>query len=320
MVGTMFYPYGGRGFEYSSGSRGPVPVGVVIGVVVIILSFILAAMLRDLTVPIIGFLVGFLIMLSVRIAAEWERVLILRLGRYSRMAGPGLFIIIPFFETTFKVDLRVRVWDVRPQEIMSADSVPVEVDAVVYYQITDPKKAIMNVEDFAVASVKMAQTTLRDIVGKSDLDRLLMKKEEIGNDIKIILDKATDPWGIRVISVEIKDVVLPEMLKRAMAKEAEASREKKARLIKASAEQEAATKFEQAAEIMLQRPAAMQLRQLQTWQEIGAEQNSLMILIPTDFAKNIGVTGIVGLGNEMLRQMPKKVAKKGPKKGKESAK
>jgi regulator of protease activity HflC (stomatin/prohibitin superfamily) len=321
MVGTMFYPYGGRpGFEYSSGSKGPVPIGVVIGVLVIMLSIGLTFILRNFWVPTIGILLGFLIMLSVRIAAEWERVLILRLGRYSRMAGPGMFIIVPFFETTFKVDLRVRVWDVRPQEIMSADSVPVEVDAVVYYQITDTKKAIMNVEDFAVASVKMAQTTLRDIVGKSDLDRLLMKKEEIGNDIKIILDKATDPWGIRVISVEIKDVVLPEMLKRAMAKEAEASREKKARLIKASAEQEAAAKFENAAEIMMQRPAAMQLRQLQTWQEIGAEQNSLMILIPTDFAKNVGTTGIVGLGNELLGKMTKKTLKKPSKKGKEQAK
>ncbi|MBU1930798.1 slipin family protein, partial [Candidatus Micrarchaeota archaeon] len=232
-----------------------------------------------------------------------ERVVILRLGRYSRMAGPGFFLVIPFFETTYKVDLRVRVWDVRPQEIMSSDSVPVEVDAVVYYQITEPKNAIMKVEDFAMASVKLAQTTLRDIVGKSDLDRLLMKKEEIGHDIQKILDKATDLWGIKVISVEIKDVVLPEMLKRAMAKEAEASREKKARLIKASAEQEAAANFEKAAQTMMKNPAAMQLRQLQTWQEIGAEQNSLMILIPTDFAKSAGSLGLVGLGDKILKQL-----------------
>ncbi len=296
--------------EYSSGSRGPVPVGVVIGVILLFLSILIGIVFRSAEIAIIGILVAFIAMLSIRIAAEWERAIILRLGKYSRMVGPGLFLIIPFFETTFKVDLRVRVWDVKPQEIMSADSVPVEVDAVVYYQITDPKKAIMNVEDFAVASVKMSQTTLRDIVGKSDLDRLLMKKEEIGNDIKIILDKATDPWGIRVISVEIKDVVLPEMLKRAMAKEAEATREKKARLIKASAEQEAAAKFEKAASVMLKSPPAMQLRQLQTWQEIGAEQNSLMILIPTEFAKSMGSLGIVGLGDELLKQMPKREAKK----------
>ena len=297
-------------FEYSQGKKGPFQVGVVIGIILLLLSIGLGSFFRSIELAVVGIIISFIAMLSIRIAAEWERVVILRLGRYSRLAGPGLFLVIPFFETTFKVDLRVRVWDVRPQEIMSADSVPVEVDAVVYYQITDPKKAIMNVEDFAVASVKMAQTTLRDIVGKSDLDRLLMKKEEIGNDIKVIVDKATDPWGIRVISVEIKDVVLPEMLKRAMAKEAEATREKKARLIKASAEQEAAAKFENAADIMMKSPAAMQLRQLQTWQEIGAEQNSLMILIPTEFAKSMGTLGVVGLGDELLKQMSKKVTKK----------
>ncbi|MBU0636262.1 slipin family protein [Candidatus Micrarchaeota archaeon] len=289
--------------ESSTGKKGPIPIGVVIGLIIIILAFIGFLATIDFILLIIGLIIGFLAMLSIRIAAEWERVVILRLGRYSRMAGPGLFWVIPFFETTYKVDLRVRVWDVRPQEIMSSDSVPVEVDAVVYYQITEPKNAIMKVEDFAMASVKLAQTTLRDIVGKSDLDRLLMKKEEIGHDIQKILDKATDLWGIKVISVEIKDVVLPEMLKRAMAKEAEASREKKARLIKASAEQEAAANFEKAAKTMLKNPAAMQLRQLQTWQEIGAEQNSLMILIPTDFAKSAGSLGVVGLGDKILKQM-----------------
>jgi len=189
----MTYPLTRPEFEYSSGKRGPTPVGVVIGIILIILSILLGIFAKSGYLTFGGVFVGFLAMLSIRIAAEWERAVILRVGKYSRMVGPGLFIIIPFFETTYKVDLRVRVWDVRPQEIMSADSVPVEVDAVVYYKIVDPKKAIMNVEDFAFASVKMAQTTLRDIVGKSDLDRLLMKKEEIGNDIKIILDKATDP-------------------------------------------------------------------------------------------------------------------------------
>lgn len=296
-------------FEQSSNSGGPAPIGAAIGIFVILVSIALGALFQNFIVAIIGMLFGFFLMLSIRVAAEWERVIVLRLGKYSRMVGPGLFFIIPIFESTFKVDLRVRVWDVKPQEIMSADSVPVEVDAVVYYQIIDPKNAILNVEDFALASVKMAQTTLRDIVGKSDLDRLLMKKEEIGNDIKIILDKATDPWGIRVISVEIKDVVLPQMLKRAMAKEAEASREKKARLIKASAEEEAASKFENAAKIIMKSPAGMQLRQLQTWQEIGAEQNSLMVLIPTDFAKNVGSLGLVGLGEDLLNKMPQKPKK-----------
>ncbi len=311
----MYAPHlqGFQGFEIenSTGKKGPTQIGVVIGSFIILLGFLSLIAFNSFGFFMAGCLLGVLAMLSIRVAAEWERVIILRLGKYSRKAGAGLFLVIPFFETTYKVDLRVRVWDVKPQEIMSADSVPVEVDAVVYYQITEPKNAIMNVEDFAVASVKLAQTTLRDIVGKSDLDRLLMKKEEIGNDIKVILDKATDPWGIRVISVEIKDVVLPEMLKRAMAKEAEASREKKARLIKSSAEYEAAANFQKAAQTMLKNPAAMQLRQLQTWQEIGAEQNSLMILIPTDFAKGAEKLGIVGLGEQLLKKMPEK--KKGKK-------
>ncbi|MFH1545604.1 MAG: slipin family protein [archaeon] len=291
---------------FSSSKRGANPVGAVIGIILIFISIFIGIALRSPVLTIAGVIIGVLFMAAIRVAAEWERVIILRLGKYSRKVGPGLFLIIPIFEQTFKVDLRTRVWDVRPQEIMSSDSVPVEVDAVVYYKIVDPEKAIMNVEDYATASVKMAQTTLRDIVGKSDLDRLLMKKEEIGKDIKIILDKATDPWGISVGSVEIKDVVLPQMLKRAMAKEAEASREKKARLIKASAEEEAASKFERAAKIMMKSPAGMQLRQLQTWQEIGAEQNSLMILIPTEFAKNVGNLGLVGLGSEVLKEVQKK--------------
>lgn len=293
---------------YSS-SRGATPVGVIIGAIVILLSFFVLTFVNFL-LGIIGIVFGLILMSAIKIAAEWERVIVLRLGKFSRTAKAGMFFVIPIFEQTFKVDLRTRVWDVQPQEIMSADSVPVEVDAVVYYKISDPEKAIMNVEDYANASVKMAQTTLRDIVGKSDLDRLLTKKEEIGKDIQAILDKATDPWGINVTSVEIKDVVLPEMLKRAMAKEAEASREKKARLIKASAEEEAASKFERAADIMMKSPAGMQLRQLQTWQEIGAEQNSLMILIPTDFAKSMETLGAAGLGSQILKEMEKPKTRK----------
>lgn len=292
------------------GKRGATPIGAVVGFLILILVFFFFMIILDYIFLLVGIFFSIFIMSSIRVAAQWERVVILRVGRYSRIRGPGPFFVIPIFETTFKVDLRTRVWDVRPQEIMSSDSVPVEVDAVVYYKITDPEKAIMNVEDFATASVKLAQTTLRDIVGKSDLDRLLTKKEEIGKDLQQILDRGTDPWGIQVISVEIKDVVLPQMLKRAMAKEAEASREKKARLIKASAELEASNKFAKAADTMAKSPGGLQLRQLQTWQEIGAEQNSLMILIPTDFAKGAGQLGVVGLGAELLEKMPKKNVKK----------
>jgi regulator of protease activity HflC (stomatin/prohibitin superfamily) len=288
------------------GKKGATQVGFVIGFMVFIFVIVTSIFIRNVFYLGAGIIFAFVLMASIRVAAQWERVVILRMGKYSRIKGPGVFFVVPIFETTFKVDLRTRVWDVTPQEIMSSDSVPVEVDAVVFYKIVDPQKAILNVEDFATASVKLAQTTLRDIVGKSDLDRLLTKKEEIGKDIQKILDEGTNPWDIQVISVEIKDVVLPQMLKRAVAKEAEASREKKARIIKASAEYEAAGKFEEAAKIMMRSPAGFQLRQLQTWQEIGAEQNSLMILIPTEFAKQAGQFGIVGLGSEVLSEMKKR--------------
>lgn len=295
----------------SSSSGGATPIGFVLGLVIFVLSIMVSIVAQSMLYGAAGFLLMILVAASVRVAAEWERVIILRVGRYSRMVGPGLFLMVPVFEKPYRTDLRTRVWDVQPQEIMSSDSVPVEVDAVIYYKIKNPQKAVMEVEDFATASVKIAQTTLRDIVGKSDLDRLLTKKEEIGKDIKKIVDLATNPWGISIIGVEIKDVILPEMLKRAMAKEAEASREKKARLIKADAEMESAKLFAKAAETIAKTPNALKLRQLQTWQEIGAEQNSLMILIPTEFASDgKAVLGAAALGKDELGKILKENASK----------
>lgn len=254
-----------------------------------------------------GVLFAIIIAAAVVIAKEWERGVVLRLGKYKALRGPGFFLIIPVIDQVIILDTRTQVMDVKPQEIMSADSSPVEVDAVVFYKIVDPKKAVLNVEDYEDAAVKMAQTTLRDIVGKSTLDELLKKKEKIGDYVKKILDKNTDPWGIQVEHVEIRDVILPQMLKRAMAKEAEAVREKVARIIKSSAELEASEKFAKAAKIMGKFHGALQLRQLQTWQEIGAEQNSLMILIPSDFS-DFG-KGAMGLGVEWLHRLPKKKKK-----------
>ncbi len=303
-------PVGSGAYSFESGNKsGATPVGGVIGILVFFLSLVATFFTAQFGYAIVGFILMIFIAASVRVAAEWERVIVLRVGRYSRLAGPGLFFMVPIFEQLFRTDLRTRVWDVQPQEIMSSDSVPVEVDAVIYYKIDNPKKAVMDVEDFATASVKIAQTTLRDIVGKSDLDRLLTRKEEIGKDIQKIVDLATNPWGIKISGVEIKDVILPEMLKRAMAKEAEASREKKARLIKAEAEMESAKKFSEAADIIASKPNALKLRQLQTWQEIGAEQNSLMILIPTEFASEANaVLGAAALGKTELEKREKKKA------------
>jgi regulator of protease activity HflC (stomatin/prohibitin superfamily) len=177
--------------------------------------------------------------------------------------------------------------DVVPQEVMTKDSVPTKIDAVVYYKIFGAQKSITAVENFAYASTLLAQSKLRDVVGKYDLDTLLVSKDKIGNEVLGVLQGPTDEWGVNIRSVEIKNIEIPDNMKRAMAKESEAAREKRARLIKASAEEEASKLFTNAAKIVAESPNALVLRQLQTWQEIGTEQNSLIILVPTEFAKII---------------------------------
>ena len=236
----------------------------------------------------VGFLVPVavvVVLLGIRIVSQWQIGVVFRLGRYVRQIKPGLNIIIPILEYVTCVDMRIRTMDVTPQEVLTKDSVPVKIDAVVYYKIFDAAKSIIAVENFGMASTLLAQSKLRDVLGKHDLDTLLSNKDQIGKEILALLQGPTDEWGITVISVEIKNIEVPDNMKRAMAKEAEAIREKRSRLVKASAEEEASRKFTEAAKIMAESPNALMLRQLQTWQEIGAEQNSLIILVPTEFAK-----------------------------------
>ena len=222
---------------------------------------------------------------GIRIINEWEEGVVLFLGKYQGVKGPGLKWIIPIIQTMQKVDKRIRTLDVEPQECITKDSVTINLDAVIYFQVTDVRKAVIDVRNFEVASYKFGQTALRGIVGRKNLDELLAKKDEIGEEIKKTIQNPTDTFGVKVTNVEIKDVVLPQDMKRAMAKEAEASREKKARIIKASGEFEASKKLEEAAKMMSKN--AMVLRQLQTWQEIGSEQNSTLILIPSDLISSI---------------------------------
>lgn len=231
---------------------------------------------------------------SIKMNSEWERAVILRLGRYKRTGGPGLFIRIPYIESFRRLDTRTRVMDVERQSIITKDSVTVEVDAFVYYKIMvkDASKAILNVENWEKASTTLAQTTLRDKVGKHALDDLLSKKDQIGKEIKIILDRQTDEWGISVSAVEIKDVIIPGSMERAMAKEAEATREKRARVTKAEGELDASKKLKEASEMLAKSPHAVTLRQLQTWQEIGAEQNSLVIVVPSEMASDPSVLAL----------------------------
>ncbi len=232
-----------------------------------------------------------IVMFGIRIVSQWQIGVVFRLGKYIRQIKPGLNIIIPILEYVTCVDMRIRTMDVVPQEVLTKDSVPVKIDAVVYYKIFDATKSIIAVENFGMASTLLAQSKLRDVLGKYDLDTLLSNKDQIGKEILLALQGPTDEWGINIISVEIKNIEVPDNMKRAMAKEAEAVREKRSRLVKAAAEEEASKKFTAAAKIMAESPNALILRQLQTWQEIGAEQNSLIILVPTEFAqivKNLG--------------------------------
>jgi len=233
------------------------------------------------------FLAFLVFVFGIRVISQWERGVVFRFGKYTREIQPGLTWIIPILDSVYHVDMRIRTMDVTPQEVMTKDSVPTKIDAVVYYKIFDSQKSVTAVENFAYASTLMAQSKLRDIVGKYDLDTLLITKDKIGNEVLNALQVPTDQWGVNIQSVEIKNIEIPDNMKRAMAKEAEAVREKRARLVKASAEEEASKMFLSAAKTVSESPNALVLRQLQTWQEIGAEQNSLIILVPTDFANII---------------------------------
>ncbi|MBM3250415.1 MAG: slipin family protein [Candidatus Omnitrophica bacterium] len=223
--------------------------------------------------------------LGIRVISQWERGVVFRWGKYYREIQPGLTWVIPVIDSIYHIDMRIRTMDVIPQEVMTRDSVPTKIDAVVYYKIFDAPRSVTAVENFAYASTLLAQSKLRDVVGKYDLDTLLVTKDKIGNEVLNALQTPTDEWGVNIRSVEIKNIEIPDNMKRAMAKEAEAIREKRARLVKASAEEEASKMFSEAARIASENPNALILRQLQTWQEIGAEQNSLIILVPTDFAR-----------------------------------
>lgn len=237
----------------------------------------------------IGVIIGtvILIMMGLRIISQWEKGLVFRFGRVVRELDPGLNVVIPFIDSVYHIDMRIRTMDVTPQEVMTKDSVPTKIDAVVYYKIFDAQRSILAVENFAYASTLLAQSKLRDVVGKYDLDTLLSSKDKIGAEVLNALQGPTDDWGVNITSVEIKNIEIPDNMKRAMAKESEAIREKRSRLVKASAEEEASNMFNRAAEIIAKNPNALILRQLQTWQEIGAEQNSLIVLVPTEFAKTV---------------------------------
>jgi regulator of protease activity HflC (stomatin/prohibitin superfamily) len=232
------------------------------------------------------FLVILIVASAVRILKEYERGVIFRLGRVIAAKGPGIFLIIPFIDKMVKVSLRTVVHDVPAQDIITKDNVSVKVNAVVYFRVMDPTKAIVEVEDFFYATSQLAQTTLRSILGEAELDELLASREKINLDLQTILDKHTDPWGIKVSQVEIKHVDLPTEMQRAMAKQAEAERERRAKVINAEGEFQASARLLEAGQTLTKEPITLQLRYLQTLREVAAENNSTIIFpLPLDMVK-----------------------------------
>ncbi len=230
---------------------------------------------------------------AIKVVSEYERGVVYRLGRYVGPRGPGIFILIPIVDRMVKVDLRTITMDVPSQEIITRDNVPVRVNAVVYFRVIDPGKAINEVENFLAATSMISQTTLRSILGEAELDELLSEREKLNEKLQKVIDSQTDSWGIKVSAVEIKDVEIPQGMQRAMAAQAEAERERRAKIISAEGEYQAAEKLAMAAEIMSKHPASIQLRFLQTIKEAASEKASTFVIpVPIDllrgFMKNKG--------------------------------
>lgn len=227
-----------------------------------------------------------LLVKALRVLKEYERGVVLRLGRFHMTKGPGLRLIIPWIDKMTKMPVRIVTMDVPSQEVITRDNVSVKVNAVVYFKVVDPERAFLEVEEYLQATQQIAQTTLRSILGQAELDELLSNRDELNMELQTIVDKLTEPWGIKVTTVEVKDVELTEELKRAMAKQAEAERERRAKVIHAEGEFEASKKLSEAAGVMSKEPMALQLRYLQTLTEISVEQNSTIIFpLPMDIVK-----------------------------------
>jgi len=237
----------------------------------------------------IAFLLFFVVMFiasAVRILPEYERGVLFRLGRLVGARGPGLFFIIPGIDRMVKVSLRTVVFEVPAQDIITRDNVTVKVSAVVYFRVMDPQKAIVEVEDYLYATSQLSQTTLRSVLGQVDLDELLSNREKINQQLQGILDRHTGPWGVKVANVEVKNIDLPQEMQRAIAKQAEAERERRAKVIHAEGELQASVKLLEAAKVLAMEPISLQLRYLQTLTEIGAEKNSTTIFpVPIDLIK-----------------------------------
>jgi regulator of protease activity HflC (stomatin/prohibitin superfamily) len=237
--------------------------------------------------------------LSVKVLREYERGVIFRVGRLIALKGPGLILLIPLIDRMVKVDLRTVTLNIPPQEVITRDNVPTRVNAVAYFRVVDANRAITEVENFLLATSQIAQTALRSVLGKAELDQLLAERERLNEELQKIIDESTEPWGVKVTAVEIKDVEIPEQMQRAIARQAEAERERRAKIINSEGEYQAAQKLTDAADIISTNPASLQLRYLQTLLEIGSNQNTTVVFpLPMDMIEPF-------LGGEQGRKRPK---------------
>ncbi|MDR3496424.1 MAG: SPFH domain-containing protein [Ancalomicrobiaceae bacterium] len=234
-------------------------------------------------------LIVLVILPAIRICNQYERAVVFRLGRYSRTAGPGLYLLIPYVEWQSRLDMRTLTDQVEQQETITRDNVPIKINAVIWRRIVDPARAVIEVRDVANTVVQVAVTTLRSVIGRHSLDEVLKDQDSITSALRSAIDQATEPWGVKVERVEMKNVEIPESMQRAMAQEAEAFREKRARLIKAEAEMEAAELLKKAAQIIMESPAGLELRRMQMITEVGAEQNTMtIVMMPSEFVNMAG--------------------------------
>jgi regulator of protease activity HflC (stomatin/prohibitin superfamily) len=237
---------------------------------------------------VLGFFLLIFLGASVRVLREYERGVIFRLGRLIALKGPGLILLVPVIDRMVRVDLRTVTLNIPPQEVITRDNVPSRVTAVAYFKVVDPNKAIVEVENFLLATSQNAQTAMRSVLGKAELDQLLSERERLNVDLQQIIDEQTEPWGVKVSTVEIKDVEIPEQMQRAMARQAEAERERRAKIIAAEGEFQAAEKLAQAADVMSKNPTTIQLRYLQTLLEMGTSGNTTIVFpLPIDLLSSL---------------------------------
>ncbi|WP_029166123.1 slipin family protein [Aminiphilus circumscriptus] len=251
-------------------------------------------MIREILEMLIGagsslgglFILVILFVSAVKVVPEYQRAVVFRLGRLIAAKGPGLVLVIPFVDRVLRVDLRVVTLDVPVQEVITRDNVPIKVNAVVYFRVMDPSRSMVEVENYIMATSQLSQTTLRSVIGRAELDEVLSARDKINQELQQIIDERTDPWGIKVSAVEVKELELPEGMKRAMARQAEAERERRAKVINAEGEFQAAERLTEAAHLMEKSPVTLQLRYLQTLREVASEKNSTTIFpLPIDLVK-----------------------------------